>query len=91
MLLDLDQRAVKYVSVRDPDTYGETIIGKNGIINIAEGELIIVCEGTEVFRHDLDGLEAGEFLSHDGVNIRYINPENGRKCTIAAYYKYHRK
>jgi len=91
LLQSLNGREVKYVSVRDPDTYGEIIIGKYGHINVFGDELVIICGGEEVFKHPLEGLEAGEFLSLDGVNLRYYDAEKGKQYTVVAYYKYHRK
>lgn len=90
LLQSLNGKEVKYVSSRDRNSYGETIIGKNGVINISNDELLISCEGNEVFRHPLNELEGGELMSYEGINLRY--PDNdGKKCTVIAYYKYYRK
>lgn len=47
LLQSLNGKEVKYVSSRDRNSYGETIIGKNGVINISNDELLISCEGNE--------------------------------------------
>jgi len=91
LLRSLHAREVKYVSRREPGTYGETIIGRNGKINIVENELIIICSGDIVFRQSLENLSASELLSLDGVNLKYADEQSGEVSTIVAYYKYHRK
>ncbi len=66
----LHHQTVRCVSTKDMRTYRETILGRDGIINIADGEIIIVCQNSEVLRKSLQGLEIGEFMSHDGFTIR---------------------
>jgi len=91
LLQSLNGREVKYGSVRDPDTYSETIIRKYGYINVYGDKLFITCEGKEIFSHPLKGITAGELMSLDGVNLRYFDTDQGRELTVVAYYKYHRK
>lgn len=89
-LRTLHGREVKYVSRRDSLSYGETIIGKDGYINIKEDELIIICDGNVIFRHPLEGLKGAELLSLEGINLRYSEGEDLLSYTVVAYYKYHR-
>lgn len=90
-LRGLHGREIKYVSRRDPHDYGETIIGKDGVINITDDELVIICGGRTVFRHTLTDLTGAELMSLDGINLRYCKGDQQEKHTIIAYYKYHRK
>ena len=91
LLQRLDTREVQYVSRRDPVNYGETILGKNGAINIIDDELVIVCNNRIIFRMKLEKLEADELMSLNGVNLRYIDEKTGQQQALIAYYKYHRK
>ena len=91
LLLSLDGKEVQYVTRRDSLEYGETIIGREGIINVYDNELIIVCGNEIVFRHPLEGLEGAELLSLDGINLRYKEADSDEVKTIVAYYKYYRK
>lgn len=91
LLRRLDGREVKYVTLRSASNYEETILGRDGKINVMEEELNIVCGTTIVFQHTLEGLEGAEFMSMDGINLRYTCSDTGEKETVIAYYKYHRK
>ena len=56
----IDKKPLKYVTERDLETYVESVIGKEGRINIYDDEIAIQCNGTEVFRCKLDGADIGE-------------------------------
>lgn len=90
LLRSLHGRAVRYVTRRDPETYGETVLGKDGHINLTEAELIILCGGQEVFRRPLKALKGAELMSLDGFVLRAAEtePDFG---SVVAYYKYHRQ
>jgi len=80
----LHHKTIRCVSVKDMKTYRETILGRDGIINVTEGEFIIVCQNSEVLRHSLAGLEISEFMSHDGFTIRDLNAPDSE--IINVYY-----
>lgn len=84
LLARLDGRSVKYVARRDPETQIETVIGHEGRLNTKDGQIVIVCNGSEVFRCPAEGARCGELLSLDGVVIR----AEGK--IVVAYYKYYR-
>lgn len=86
LLAKLDGKSVSSVSVRDSQTYSETIIGKDGRINVKNGEIVILCNGHEVFRCDAEKAGLGEFLSLGGINITAVDKNDGIKKTIVAYY-----
>ncbi|HBT63059.1 MAG TPA: hypothetical protein DEB10_00150 [Ruminococcaceae bacterium] len=86
----LDERIVKYVTQRDPETSIESVIGRNGCINTKNGQITIVCDGSEVFRCDINQARCGELLSLEGVAIHATDPSTGKETIIIAYYKYYR-
>lgn len=90
-LRSLNTREVKCVAIRNSCNYEEKIIARDGEINIHNDELIIISGNEIVFRHKLEGLESGEFLSHDGINLRYTDMKSGEKITLVVYFKYHLK
>ena len=87
----IDKRSIKYVSERDPDNYGERILGKNGALNIVDKDIVIVCEGREVFRCKKAGSIIAELISLAGVVITGDDVYTGERKTVTAYYQYYRK
>ena len=86
MAKKLDKRAIKYVSVRD-EGMGETIIGKNGMINLRDGELIVISSDKIVFRCPVEHLRASELMSLEGVILTCPDPKApGGEYTVVAYY-----
>ncbi len=81
---------IKYVTERIDDV--ETIIGKNGGLNIRNGEFIVYASADVLFRCNVDDLRASELLSKDGVVISGPDLEHGGiERTIIAFYVYYRK
>lgn len=92
LLSRLRERQVKYVSLRKGKESSETIIGKDGVINLVDdSEIVIMCNNKVVFRYRLDRLKADELMSLAGVNLRYKDEVTGEDMTVIAYYKYYRK
>lgn len=92
LLSRLRERQVKYVSLRKGKESSETIIGKDGVINIVnDSEIVIMCNNKVVFRYRLDRLKADELMSLAGVNLRYKDEATGEDMTVIVYYKYYRK
>lgn len=86
MAKKLDKRAIKYCSERSPDA-GETIIGKNGMINLRDGELILLSSEQVVFRAKIGELTASELMSLEGVILTGKDLEHGgTERTVIAYY-----
>ena len=86
MAKKLDKRAIKYVSMRD-ESMGETIIGKNGMINLRAGELIVISSDKIVFRCPVEHLRASELMSLEGVILTRPDPESpDGEYTVVAYY-----
>lgn len=64
----------------------ELVLGRNGGISITDTELVIVCNGHEVFRCLLEGCIAAELMSRNGVDIKGVSPESGEQLHAVAYY-----
>lgn len=62
----------------------EKIIGGKGGISVAGKELVIVCDGSEVFRCDTKDCVTATLMSGNGCDIRGIS--EGRKRHVIAYY-----
>jgi len=89
MAKHLDKRHVKYVTERIDDT--DIIIGRDGGINVRDGELMVLSSLDIVFRAKVTELKASELLSLEGVILTGPDLEHGGKeRTVIAYYKYYR-
>ncbi|MBE6688001.1 MAG: hypothetical protein E7588_01845 [Ruminococcaceae bacterium] len=85
----LDNRKLQYVTERLPD--GEIVVGKSGYINVRDGQMIIFCEGKNIFRSDIDATDCADLLSLAGVIINGFDLETEKERTLVAYYLYYRK
>ena len=92
LLSRINCKSIEYVTERDIETYEETVLGRNGAINVMKDTLAIFCDGTEVFRcYVTTDMTAGELLSLNGVCINAFDELTQRNRSIIAYYKYYRK
>lgn len=90
MAKKLDGKHIKYVSERINNE--ELIIGREGGLNLRNGELIVFASGVVVFRADVDELTASELMSGDGVILTAHDLEHdGEYRSVVAYYSYYRK
>lgn len=81
---------IKYVTERIDDV--ETVIGRNGGLNIRNDEFIVYASADVIFRCPVDELRASELLSKDGVVLSGPDLEHGGKeRSIIAFYVYYRK
>ena len=74
------------------DSETDEVIGRDGGLNIRNGEFIVFASADIIFRTNVDELDAWELLSKDGVVL--IGPDlehGGEERTIIAYYVYYRK
>lgn len=62
----------------------ERVLGGRGGISVIGRELVIVCDGSEVFRCDVKGCIAATLMSGNGCDIRGMS--GGRKRHVIAYY-----
>ena len=82
---------VRYITTRDPNQYGESIIGKSCVINIFNDQFNIHCDDNIIFTHPIETLQCSELMSQNGVILSYADDKTGENVEIIAYYKYHRK
>lgn len=80
LLRKLDKRGITSFSERDPQTYRETILGRQGAFSVAEDELIISCENKILFRHPIKEIKAGELMNLSGICLNV-----GQKRYVAYY------
>lgn len=64
-------REIKYMTRRDSVSNTETIIGREGVINIIENELVISCGNDIIFRAPISEIRAYELMNLSGINLLY--------------------
>lgn len=64
-------RTIQYMTKRDRASSNETVIAKNGVLNIVENELVISCANDIVFRAPVSELKAYELMNLSGINLVY--------------------
>jgi hypothetical protein len=84
------QKNVSHVTERDTQTYTEEIIGKNGGLAECDDEILVICDGHEVFRADRYSIKIGELMSHDGATLSGFDKNTSRHRSLMLYYKYYR-
>lgn len=67
LLRKLDKRGVSSLTQRDPKTYQERILGRQGAFSVADETLIISCGNQVLFRHPLKDIKAGELMNLSGI------------------------
>ncbi len=80
LLRRLDKRGVSIFAERDPATYQERILGRNGAFSVADDELIISCDNKILFRYSIKEIKAGELMNLSGICLNV-----GAKRYIAYY------
>lgn len=89
MAQKIEGKHIKYVTEKQNDV--DVVIGREGGLNIRDGELFVFSSSKVVFRADIDGLQIWELLSKDGVVLTGYDKESERERTVIAYYVYYRK
>ena len=82
----LDKKELRYVAMRDPETYKEIRLGTQGAINIIGSEIQLVCEGVTVFACPLSEVKAGELMSLDGITLKGFDRISGEQRSVNAFY-----
>lgn len=76
---------IKYVTERIDDV--ETVIGRQGGMNIRDGVFIVHASNNVIFRAKVEEMQAGELMSHDGVVLTAPDIESGGKeRTIVVHF-----
>lgn len=69
----------------------EEVIGREGSIDVRNGEFIVFASSEVILRCDIDKLQAWELLSKDGVVVTAPDKEHGgAERTIIVFYVYYR-
>ena len=71
LIISRHGREIQYMVRRDRFSSNETIIAKNGVINIVENELVISCGNDIVFRAPVNDIKAYELMNLSGINLVY--------------------
>ena len=80
---------IRYVTEKINDV--EEVIGREGSIDVRNGEFIVFASSEVILRCDVDKLQAWELLSKDGVVVTAPDIEHGGvERTIIVFYVYYR-
>ncbi|MFT3950690.1 MAG: hypothetical protein QM689_01785 [Oscillospiraceae bacterium] len=79
-------KRLSYVSERTPD--GELVLGKTGGISITDTDIVLVCDGHEVFRCAIRGAVAAELMSGNGMDIKGLDAAGAKRHVVAYYSRY---
>ena len=82
----LDRKELRYVAMRDPETYKEIRLGTMGAVNIISNEIQLVCSGITVFACDLNDVKIGELMSLDGITLKGFDRVSGEERSVTAFY-----
>jgi len=75
-------RTIQYITRRDRLSNNETVLAKDGIINVVEGELVIHCDNNVILRAPINDIKAYELMNLSGINLVYED-----ECYVAYYTK----
>lgn len=75
-------REIQYMTKRDKYSNNETVLAKNGILNIVEDDLVISCGNDIMFRAPVKEIKAYELMNLSGINLVY-----GGESYVAYYTK----
>ena len=69
----------------------DEVIGREGSVDVRNGEFIVFASSEVILRCNVDDLQAWELLSKDGVVVTAPDIEHGgAERTIIVYYVYYR-
>ena len=86
----IDGQHIAYATMRMPDC-SEKVLGKEGSVNLVDGEILVRVGDRYVFRGDLDQVQLGELTSLNGITVKGFDKESGTERSVIAYYVYYRK
>lgn len=81
-----DKRPLKYVTMRDSETYKELRLGENGAVNIMDGDFVLVCSGKDVMRCPLAEVNVGELMNLSGITVKGVDKNSGKEMSVIAYF-----
>ncbi len=80
LIISRHGRTIQYMTRRDRSSNNETVIAKDGVLNIVEGDLVISCDNDIVLRAPVNDIKAYELMNLSGINLVYDNE------SYVAYY-----
>ena len=75
-------RTIQYITRRDRASNNETVLARDGIINVIEDELVIHCDNNVILRAPINDIKAYELMNLSGINLVYEG-----ECYVAYYTK----
>lgn len=84
-LLKLHKTPIEYATKRNKETYKEEIVGRNGAINVLDGEVFVVCGGVDVYRAEIREAEVSRLMSGNGFVFRHKNIKSGEVLEITVF------
>ena len=82
-LLSFNGKSISYVVERINGD--EITLGKSGAITVTDKEIVIVCDGTEVFRCLTNGATIATLMSGNGCDIKGVDTSGARRHIVAHY------
>ncbi len=86
----INNKRVAYAVERMPDGT-ERVVGKDGSVNLKDGEIFVRVGGVYAFRGILSETNVAELMSRNGITVKGLDTETGQERSIVAYYDYYRK
>ena len=83
-VLAYNKKAVSYVVERKGSE--ENVIGRTGAVSVDDDKLVIMCDGDEGVRLSVEGIVCAELMSHNGADIKGVDPETGQRRHIVIHY-----
>jgi hypothetical protein len=80
----LDGKRISYIVERENGQ--ESVVGRTGGITLTDDEIIILCDGSEVFRGELKGARIAELMSKNGVDIKAFDSVKEKERHVTAYF-----
>ncbi len=78
----------RFATISEIDSEGdEHFLGRGGSVNLINGDVVVVSNGTETFRVTQRSFRAAELMSGNGVRMHGYNREGVRRSVIAIYTK----
>ncbi len=78
----------RFATISEIDENGdEHFLGRGGSVNLINGDVVVVSNGTETFRVTQRSFRAGELMSGNGVRMKGVNREGVSRSVLAIYTK----
>ena len=84
-----NNRKVKYVTERTEK--GESVLGKEGYINVKDNVISVCCQAKVVFEAEAAETSCSELLSLGGVIFTGFDRIRQTERSVVCYYEYYRK